>query len=93
MPPRKDLHAAPHGVRFAGVIEIAAGRQQDRAPRVIELTEVSLVFGRERGNAGVRDDASVAAPEDELALVELPQCEDTQTLAPRVAHGNVFDHR
>src|SRR5437762_3018645 len=91
-PPREDLHARAHRVRFARVIEITACRQQDRAPRVNEPAEVPPVFARERPGAGVRDGPSVPATEDELTFAERAQGEDAQTLAPRIAYGDIDDH-
>src|SRR2546421_9738553 len=39
--PCEDFDARAHRVRFAGVIQVAAWRQQNCAPRVVELTEMS----------------------------------------------------
>jgi len=74
------------------VIEIAPWREQNRASRVVELTEVVPILGCERPDVGVRDHSSVSATKYELTLAELTKGEDAQTLAACVTRHDVLDH-
>src|SRR6185369_6076526 len=53
--PCVDIHAVPHGVRIAGVIEVAAWWQQHGAGLPVKLAEMHLVRLRERGNITIGD--------------------------------------
>lgn len=53
---------------------------------------MASVLTRERGNPIVRDDASVPAPEYELAPPEPAQREDAESFAPCLSNLDVDDH-
>ncbi len=42
--PGEDLHAAAHGVGVAGMVQVAAGREEHGAALEVELAEVAPVF-------------------------------------------------
>lgn len=89
--PGEYLGAAPHRIWRAGVIEVAARREQDGDGLPVELAEMALLVFRECGDLLVSDDAPVSAAEDELALCEVPQGKDSQPLDACISHDDVFD--
>lgn len=91
--PGDDLDAAAHRVRFAGVVQIAARRQEHSAAVEVELRQVASVLSRQPRHLPTRDDAPVPTAEDELVLAEGSQCEDAFALRRRIAHDDIVDHR
>jgi hypothetical protein len=53
------------------VIQVAAGRDEDREPIPVEFAQVHPVYEREPSDASGVDHATVSAPEDELTALEV----------------------
>src|SRR6266542_5005557 len=90
--PGEDPDPAPHRVRLAGVIQVAAGWEKHGAALEVELTEMTtLVFGEILG-FGPRDDATVPAAEDELARAKAASGEDAFPFGTGVSDDDVRQH-
>ena len=90
--PSEDYDSVAHRVRVTGVVEVAAGGQENCARVEVEFTQVPLVIWRELVDRRVGHDAAVTASEDELARREGPLCEHAEPLRARGPHLDIADH-
>jgi hypothetical protein len=90
--PCEDLDAMAHGVRFAGVVELAARRRENREAIESELTQMdSFPLARLIEFVGP-EDSRVSALEYEVTLPKRSAGEDSSALGPRVTYLDIADH-
>jgi hypothetical protein len=75
------------------MVEITPGGEEDRAPFVVELAQVTPVFGGQLWGRGVRDSSAVPSAKDELALPKSAQGRDALALAAAIPHHDVGSRR
>jgi hypothetical protein len=90
--PREDLDAVSHGVRIAGVVQVAPRRSEDGEAIESELAQVDPLPLTERRKLTGAGDAGVAPAKDELALSKVASGVDASPLCPGVSDLHVFDH-
>jgi hypothetical protein len=90
--PGEDLYAMAHGVRVAGVVEVAAGRCENREAIESKLTEMDAFPLARPIELVAPEDSRVSAPEYELTFLKRSAGEDASALGPRVTYLDIADH-
>jgi hypothetical protein len=90
--PGEDCDAMAHGVRLAGVIEVAARRRENREAIECELTQMAAFPRAGMVELVAPEHPRVTAPEYELAFAKRSAGEDASALGPRVIYLDIADH-
>ena len=90
--PGEDLDAMAHGVRIAGVVEVAAWRREHREAIESELAQMDAFPLAGLVELLAPEDSPVSAPEYELAFLKRSTSEDASALGPGVTNLDIADH-
>jgi hypothetical protein len=90
--PGEDLYAMAHGVRVAGVVEVAARRPEDCEAIESQLTQMEAFPLARPIELDAPKDSRVSAPEYELTFLKRSAGENTSALGTRVPYLDIADH-